>query len=145
MESQSALEIRVAELESLTCSLKSELRSERKQNESIISRKISSKEQVEDERLQRDSKNSSDMQKEIEALRLEMTKMQYESQKMKEEKEKMYHEKVMNLDQKYNQLQSARQEVRQEVESGSGNIGELLLGGIKGIGKIIWKGIKFFF
>ena len=71
--------------------------------------------------------------------------MQYESQKMKEEKEKMYHEKVMNLDQKYNQLQSARQEVRQEVESGSGNIGELLLGGIKGIGKLIWKGIKFFF
>ena len=145
MESQSALEIRVAELESLTCSLKSELRSERKQSESISSRKMSSKEQVQDERLQRDSKNASDMQKEIEALRLELTKMQYESQKMKEEKEKLYHEKVMNLDQKYNQLQSARQEVRQEVESGSGDIGELLLGGIKGIGKLIWKGIKFFF
>ena len=65
MESQSALEIRVAELESLTCSLKSELRSERKQSESISSRKMSSKEQVQDERLQRDSKNASDMQKEI--------------------------------------------------------------------------------
>lgn len=64
MESQSALEIRVAELESLTCTLKSELRSERKQNESISSRKMSSEEQVQDERLQRDSKKSNDMQKE---------------------------------------------------------------------------------
>ena len=56
----------------------------------------------------------------------------------------MYHEKVMHLDQKYNQLQSACQEVRQEVESSSESV-EILVGGLNGIGKLIWKGIQFFF
>ena len=56
----------------------------------------------------------------------------------------MYHEKVMHLDQKYNQLQSACQEVRQEVESGREG-GEILVGGLNGIGRLIWKGIQFFF
>ena len=71
--------------------------------------------------------------------------MQNESQKMKEESDRKNEEKIENLQNKYNQLQSPRQEVRQEVESGSGDIGELLLGGLKGIGKLIWKGIKVLF
>ena len=71
--------------------------------------------------------------------------MQNESQKLKEESDRKYQEKIENFVKKYNQLQSPRQEVRQEVESGSGDIGELLLGGLKGIGQLIWKGIKLLF
>ena len=109
-ETQSALEIRVAELESLAYT----------------------------------SKVKTD-KGEVEVLRQELKNMQNESQKMKEESDRKYQEKIENLEKKYNQLQSPRQKVRQAVESGSGDICELLLGGYKGIGKLIWKGIKLLF
>lgn len=64
---------------------------------------------------------------------------------MNKEKDRIYQERLEQLDHKYNQLQNARHEVRSEVETGSGNVGEALIGGIMTIGKLIWKGIQMLF
>lgn len=60
---------------------------------------------------------------------------------MNKEKDRIYQERFEQLDYKYNQFQNVCIEVRMEVEIGSGNVGEVLFGGIMSIGKFIWKGI----
>ncbi|XP_034307494.2 GTPase IMAP family member 4 isoform X2 [Magallana gigas] len=158
-KSQSALEQRVAELESMrdhyahrSTALEREVREledeidyEKRKYGSPSSKLVAKLRNLEDERTQLSSGRGAASEREIEDLRHELKRMQKQTKKMNKEKDRIYQERLEQLDHKYNQLQNARTEVRTEVESGSGNVGEALLGGIMSIGKLIWKGIQMLF
>ncbi|XP_061179406.1 GTPase IMAP family member 4-like [Saccostrea echinata] len=153
---QNALENRVAELESKRDyymsrssdlnreihELEDEIEYERRQHGSPSSHLLKKLRNLEDERTRLGSGKEKEMEREIEDLRVELKRMHKHSKKMAKEKDRMYQEKLEEHDRRFREMENARHEVRQEVETGSGNVGEALLGGIMTIGKLIWKGIQ---
>ncbi|XP_061179405.1 GTPase IMAP family member 7-like [Saccostrea echinata] len=156
---QNALENRVTELESKRDyymsrsselnkeihELEDEIENERRQHGSPSSHLLKKLRNLEDERTRLGSGKEKEMEGEIEDLRQELKRMHKHSKKMTKEKDRMYQEKLEEHDRRFREMENARHEVRQEVETGSGNVGEALLGGMMVIGKLIWKGIQMIF
>lgn len=91
------------------------------------------------------SGRGSERDKEIEELRHQLKHMQKETKKLSKEKDRRYEERLEELDKRYSQLEHGRYQAIKEVETGSGNVGEALIGGIMTIGKLAWKGIQMLF
>ncbi|XP_052678631.1 GTPase IMAP family member 7-like [Crassostrea angulata] len=158
-QSQNALEQRVAELESMrdhyasrSTALEKEVREleeqidyEKRQYGSPSSKLVTKLRHLQEEGTRLGSGRGSEKDKEIEELRHQLKHMQKETKKISKEKDRLYQERREELDKRYSELEHGRHQAIKEVETGSGNVGEALIGGIMTIGKLAWKGIQMFF
>jgi GTP-binding protein EngB required for normal cell division len=156
---ESALELRVAKMESerdynlnRSSSLQHEIRDlegqinyERKQYGTPSSHLVTKLRDLNDERTKLGSRDQRAKEREIEELRQQLKCMYKQKKKMEKEKDKIFKEKQEELERKFLKMENLRTEVRQEVESGSGNVKQALLGAIASIGKLVWSGIKNLF
>lgn len=133
-----ALEKEVRELEE-------QIDHEKRQYGSPSSKLVTKLRHLQEEGTRLGSGRGSEKDKEIEGLRHQLKHMQKETKKISKEKDRMYQERLEELDKRYSQLEHGRHQAIKEVETGSGNVGEALIGGIMTIGKLAWKGIQMFF